>query len=84
MDFPVVGVNNMIIGPSCANGVGVLRLKGTPIGSLLLVRNLGLKEVGGVPEGLGRAMGWGFGRKSVRKGCCCSTMFLSPWGMAKG
>ncbi|RVW65556.1 Argininosuccinate lyase, chloroplastic [Vitis vinifera] len=54
-------------GPSCANGVGVLRLKEIPIGSLLLVRSMGLKEEGGVLAGLGRAMGWGFGRKSVRE-----------------
>ena len=71
------------IGPSCANGVGVLRMRGTPIGSILLVQSLGLKEAGGVPEGLGRDMGWGFGRKLVRKVYCCSTMFLSRWGMAK-
>ncbi|RVW45049.1 rRNA-processing protein UTP23-like [Vitis vinifera] len=70
-------------GPSCANGVGVLRMRGTPIGSILLVQSLGLKEAGGVPEGLGRDMGWGFGRKLVRKVYCCSTMFLSRWGMAK-
>ncbi|RVW47168.1 hypothetical protein CK203_070191 [Vitis vinifera] len=28
-------------------------------------------------------MGWGFGRKSVRKVCCCSIMFPSLWGDGK-
>ncbi|RVW33526.1 Vesicle-associated membrane protein 727 [Vitis vinifera] len=49
------------------NGVGVMRLKETHIGSLLLVRSMGLKEEGGARVGLGRVMGLGFGRKSARK-----------------
>ena len=39
------------------DGVGVLQLKETHIGSLLLVRSMGLKEEGGALAGLGRAMG---------------------------
>ncbi|RVW80825.1 putative ribonuclease H protein [Vitis vinifera] len=41
------------------------------------------EEVGAL-EGVGRALGWGSGKKSARKGCCCSTMFLFRWGMVKG
>ncbi|RVW56524.1 putative ribonuclease H protein [Vitis vinifera] len=50
-------ISPFLIEPSCANGVGVMRLKETHIGSLLLVRSMGLKEEGGVRVGLGRAMG---------------------------
>ena len=50
-------ISPFLIEPSCANGVGVMRLKETHIGSLLLVRSMGLKEEGGALAGLGRAMG---------------------------
>ncbi|RVW45833.1 hypothetical protein CK203_086256 [Vitis vinifera] len=33
--------------------------------------------------GVGRATRWGFGKKSARKGCCCSTMFLFSVGDGK-
>ena len=54
-----LGIRNLSIlnRASCANGVGILRLKETHIGSLLLVRSIGLKEEGGALAGLGRAMG---------------------------
>ena len=61
-----------------------MRLKETHIGSLLLVRSMGLKEEGGARVGLGRVMGLGFGRKSARKVCYCSIMYLSRWGMVEG
>ena len=50
-------ISPFLIEPSCANGVGVLRLKETHIGSLLLVRSMGLKEEDGALAGLGRALG---------------------------
>ncbi|RVW28984.1 DNA-repair protein XRCC1 [Vitis vinifera] len=54
-----LGIRNLSIlnRASCANGVGILRLKETHIGSLLLVRSMGLKEEDGALVGLGRAMG---------------------------
>ncbi|RVW47602.1 Transposon TX1 uncharacterized 149 kDa protein [Vitis vinifera] len=72
------------IGPFCANGVGALRLKGSPFGSLLLVGSLGKKVEGGILVRLGRAMGWGFGRKLERKVFCCLKLFPSPWGIVEG
>ena len=72
------------IGPFCANGVGALQLKGSPFGSLLLVGSLGKKVEGGIPVRLGRAMGWGFGRKLERKVLYCLKMFPSLWGMVGG
>ena len=72
------------IGPFCVNGVGALRLKGSPFGSLLLVGSLEKKVEGEIPVRLGRAMGWGFGRKLERKVLYCLKMFPSLWGMVGG
>ncbi|RVX13643.1 Transposon TX1 uncharacterized 149 kDa protein [Vitis vinifera] len=44
-----------------------LRLKESPFGSLLSVGSTGKKVEGGFLVRLGRAMGWGFGRKLERK-----------------
>ena len=55
------------IGPCCVNGVDALRLKESPFGSLLSVGSMGKKVEGGFLVRLGRAMGWGFGRKLERK-----------------
>ena len=46
-----LGVKNLfiLIGPFSVSGVGAMRLRGSPYGSLLLVGSLERKEEGGVP-----------------------------------
>ena len=43
-------VSLLSIGLYCANGVGALRWKGGPFGSIILVGSLGWKEEDGVLE----------------------------------
>ena len=40
---------SILIGPFFVSGVGAMRLRGSPCGSLLLVGSLERKEEGGVP-----------------------------------
>ena len=63
------GLENFLslIGPCCVNGADTLRLKESLFGSLLLARSMGKKEKGGSLVRLGKAMGWGCGRKLERK-----------------
>ena len=56
-----------LIGPCCVNGASALRLKESLFGSLLSVGSMGKKEEGGSLVRLGKAMGWGCGRKLERK-----------------
>ncbi|RVX03362.1 hypothetical protein CK203_019838 [Vitis vinifera] len=58
-------------GPCCVNGAGALRLKESLFGNLLSARSMGKKKEGGSLVRLGKAMGWGCGRKLERKAFCC-------------
>ncbi|RVW66266.1 LINE-1 retrotransposable element ORF2 protein [Vitis vinifera] len=53
--------------PYCVNGAGALRLKEILFGNLLSARSMGKKKEGGSLVRLGKAMGWGCGRKLERK-----------------
>ncbi|RVW59604.1 Transposon TX1 uncharacterized 149 kDa protein [Vitis vinifera] len=55
------------IGPCCVNGAGALRLKESLFGNLLSAQSMGKKKEDGSLVRLGRAMGWGCGRKLERK-----------------
>ena len=48
---------------------------------LVISRKFGKEGGGWSSRELGRAIGWGFGRKLERKVLCCLKMFPSLWGM---
>ncbi|RVW38495.1 hypothetical protein CK203_085301 [Vitis vinifera] len=61
-------IRSTLARPFCANGVGVLRLKGIPIGSLLMSRKFGEEEGGWSSRGVREGYGVGLWKEISKEG----------------